>query len=80
MLRLSSRLASLANLLITTSFTRPKGKRAGRIGAGLINGPIRRDDLSAATRTKTPARGALLDVECQGIVIVSHFLETVSTR
>ena len=68
MLCLSGGLAALARFLIPASFAGPQRKRPGWIRARLIHRAIGRNDLPAASRTNTPPRGALLNIECQRIV------------
>jgi len=61
-LRFSSRFAPLADFFISTSFTLPQWERAGWISR-LVDRAIGRNDLTAATRTNTPACRAFLNVK-----------------
>ena len=56
---------SLNQFLVAASLALPKWKHRVRIAGVLVNGAVRRNDLSAAARTGAPAGGAAVDVDLQ---------------
>src|SRR5947209_2164171 len=63
---------SLNQFLIAASLALPKRKHRVRIAGVLVNGAVRRNDLSATTRTCPTARSSLFDVDIQQLALVFH--------
>src|SRR5437660_10277767 len=63
---------SLNQFLVAASLALPKWKHRVRIGGALVNGALRWDNLSAASRTCASTRGSLFDVDIQQLALVFH--------
>src|SRR5689334_11486826 len=75
---LSRGLLAFRDLFITATFTLPEWIRSRGVRSGLINRPIRGDDLAAATRTNAATRRLLLYIQSQRIIVSHPSLDTSS--
>jgi len=71
---LSRRQWPLYQFFIPAPFALPRRVYGRGITRVLIRRLLRRDDLSAATRTRASPGGALLDVDVQQLALVVHFV------
>jgi hypothetical protein len=69
-------LLTFYQLFIATAFALPERKHLVRITRALIDRALRRNDLSAASRTCSPSGSPLFHVDIQQLALVFHGEQT----